>query len=138
MKFKPIKKAGGLLVELGPREPQLPFHDGAAKAAMPIFQLRKILVPVDFSDSSKKAVHYAAGFGSQFGAELTLIFVLQRYPSMLEMARIDPTLEAKLELEDLRKKIDQSVQTDAVLWHGVPHVEIVRVARELDADLIIL
>ena len=49
MKFKPTRKAGGLLVELGPGEAQLPLHAEAKGVAVPRFTLDNILVPVDFS-----------------------------------------------------------------------------------------
>ena len=138
MKFKPNKRAGGLLVELGPRESQLPLRAQATELAIPGFALGRILVPVDFSVCSKKALLYAAPFARQFGAELTLIFVLQSYPPTPELAVIDPTAEAKAELEDLRKSISHIVPTQTVLRRGEPYREIIKAASELQIDLIIL
>lgn len=138
MKFKPTRKTGGLLVELGPRESQLPLHAQAEGLAVPRFTLNKILVPVDFSACSRKALHYAAPFARQFGADLTLIFVLQSYPPTLELAEIDPTAEAEAELEDLRKSVSHIVRTETVLRRGEAYREIVGAASELEIDLIIL
>lgn len=138
MKFKPTRKAGGLAVELSTREAQLPLHAQAEGLAVPRFTLKKILVFVDFSACSRKALHDAAPFARQFGADLTLIFVLQSYPPTLELADIDPTAEAKAELEDLRKSVCHIVRTETVLKRGEPYREIVGAASELEIDLIIL
>ena len=48
MKVKPTSKVGGVLVELGPKESQLPSHLGSPET-LHAFKLKKILVPVDFS-----------------------------------------------------------------------------------------
>src|SRR5712691_2293033 len=42
-----------------------------------ILHLKKILVPIDFSDTSKKAFHYALRFADQFGCEIVLLHVLE-------------------------------------------------------------
>ncbi|HMJ90753.1 MAG TPA: universal stress protein [Candidatus Acidoferrum sp.] len=40
-------------------------------------QLKRVLVPVDFSASSRKAVDYAVSLARQFGAEILLLHVVQ-------------------------------------------------------------
>ena len=52
MKVKPSQKPGGVVVELNPQDEKLLEKSNAAAAP---FKLKKILVPVDFSDCSKKA-----------------------------------------------------------------------------------
>src|SRR6266567_6656994 len=42
-----------------------------------ILRLNKILVPIDFSDTSKKAFHYALRFAEQFGCEIVLLHVVE-------------------------------------------------------------
>jgi len=139
MKFKPTNKTGGLLVELGPREVQLPAAS-FERAAAPVFKLKKILVPVDFSDCSDKALLYAIPFARQFGAELTLLHVVQHYPSVPEMYPIDVESieDGKKGLEALRLKVIDPIPCKTVLRSGNPHIEIVNVAKELDIDLLIL
>ena len=39
--------------------------------------MKKIIVPIDFSDQSKQALDFAVEFGSVFGAEITLVHVLE-------------------------------------------------------------
>ena len=42
-----------------------------------ILHLKKILVPIDFSDMSKKAFQYALRFAEQFGCEIVLLHVVE-------------------------------------------------------------
>src|SRR5215470_14316872 len=42
-----------------------------------LLQIRSVLVPVDFSPSSEKALAYAVAFAGQFGAKLTLLHVVE-------------------------------------------------------------
>ena len=86
MKFKPIRKNSGVVLELGPLESRLPADPREQVATpRPVFQLKKILVPVDFSDCSKKALQYALPFARQFEAELALVHVVQAYVAVPEM-----------------------------------------------------
>jgi universal stress protein A len=141
MKFKPTDRAGGVVVELGPGETQLPpLTAEQGTGALPVFKLKKILVPVDFSVCSKKALQYAVPFAKQFGAELILLHVIQPAPPILEMApvTVESIEDAKRELEDLQRMIHGVVQSSTVLRDGQPHVEILEAAQELGSDLIIL
>src|SRR5262245_154572 len=42
-----------------------------------LLKIRSILVPVDFSPPSKKALHYASQLAAQFNANLTLVHVVE-------------------------------------------------------------
>jgi nucleotide-binding universal stress UspA family protein len=42
-------------------------------------QVKKILVPVDFSENSNKIIQYAAYVAKQFGADMKTIFVAQTF-----------------------------------------------------------
>jgi universal stress protein A len=137
MKIRPARKRGGVLVELGPDEAQLPVET--------LFRLKRILVPVDFSTCSRKALTYAVPFAKQFGAEIVLTYVVQPYLPVPEMTVIDtPALLAqmrdsgKTELEKLRVSITDNVKISTVLRVGNPAQEIVKAATELDVDLILL
>jgi universal stress protein A len=141
MKFKPTDKAGGVVVELGPRESQLPpLTAEQATGVLPAFKLKQILVPVDYSPCSKKALEYAVPFAKQFDAELILLHVLQTTPPMLEMPPVDvETVEdAKKELDELQETLQDAVRSSKVLRLGSPHIEIIAAAKELGSDLIIL
>ena len=48
-----------------------------------ILRLKKILVPTDFSETSKKAVQYALRFAEQFGCEVALLYVVEPATPMM-------------------------------------------------------
>ena len=112
-----------------------------------ILRLKKILVPTDFSETSKKAVQYALRFAEQFGCEITLLYVVE--PAT-------PMIGAPLGIEPFTDKDEVSIaeKDRAVLaaeshTHGAHSVnslvrvghapnEITKAAKELDADLIMI
>ena len=52
--------------------------------------IKKILVPIDFSDYSKKALHYTIDFAKQFNSEIVLVYVIEPivYPADLSMGQM--------------------------------------------------
>jgi len=48
-----------------------------------ILDLKRILVPVDFSETSKKAFLYALKFAEQFSCEITLLILVQPMSPMV-------------------------------------------------------
>ena len=84
MKIKPAERAGRVLMELGPGEPKL-----MAQAPNDLLKVKKILVPIDFSECSEKALQYAIAFAEQFRASLTLLYVIEIHYSAGEAAIID-------------------------------------------------
>ena len=95
-----------------------------------VLQLKKILVPTDFSEASNSAYRYAFRFGQQFGAELHVVHVSE------------PILSPQLAENNLRVWADSmettGVTTKTMLRNGLAAHEIVEAAKELDADLIII
>ena len=53
-------------------------------------QIKKILVPIDFSDYSKSALRYAVDFAKIFNAKLYIIYVVEPviYPADFSMGQI--------------------------------------------------
>jgi nucleotide-binding universal stress UspA family protein len=107
----------------------------------------RILCGIDFSDCSMAALEYAASLASESGARLDVISVVQLIP-MYDMTGAAPLYYPGL-LNDV--KADISAQLDHVLANavsgvpvdrfvtaGTPHREIVRVASERNADLVVL
>ena len=111
-------------------------------------EIKRVLVPVDFSDYSKNALTYAINFAKHFNAELHLINVVEPviYPPDFSMGQIAiPSVDlemdkrAKEELENLSKKqIPSGITTKIVVKTGKPFIEIIETAAEIDADLIII
>ena len=111
-----------------------------APAGETTFRLKKILVPVDFSGSSKKALEHACAFCRQFAAELVLVHVFEPYPPIPQMDPVDLDLvqEAKRRLAAIRLSLDAPLSCQAILRISEAHSEIVRAAKDIGADLVIL
>lgn len=137
MKVKPGAAPGKVVVELGPDEKEIPGLK-TEKSVEPIFALRRILVPLDFSDCSRKALQYAIPLARQFKAEITLIHVAQSYPMAAELGDLEQqdVREAEKELKSIQSTVRVPVKT--VVRTGAPHKEIVHAATELGMDMIVL
>lgn len=105
----------------------------------------KILVPIDFSRPSGFALLAAAGFARQYGGRITLVTVIEPDPfcrfETHALAVSRKTLEGRLrsELSDFGHKLAGKGQVETVLVrHGKPFDEIVKAARALKTDLIII
>ena len=110
-------------------------------------RLKKILVPVDFSDFSVKAAKYGARFAEQFGATLLLTHVVEpvRYPeSVLIPPEMEEANRERLQLartalaEFTKRQISTDLTTETLVRLGHPVDQIVSAAKEFDADLIIV
>ena len=110
--------------------------------------LKKILVPTDFSESSGKALEYAAVFATQFGAAITLLHIAEVGSMGYEHGADDfPRMEAQLRIA-AEKQIADCVKGGAAVeiqvGRGWPfggkraYHEIVEAARGLHSDLIII
>ncbi|MEJ5262163.1 MAG: universal stress protein [Ignavibacterium sp.] len=110
--------------------------------------IKKILVPIDFSDYSKSALKYAVNFAKVFNAEMYLIYVVEPviYPPDFSMGQIaipSVTVEmderAKEELTKLaQQEIPSEIKRQIIIKTGKPFVEIIETASEEDVDLIII
>ncbi len=111
-------------------------------------QIKKILVPIDFSDYSKNALKYAAQFAKQFSAKIYLIYVVEPmiYPADFSMGQvaipstdIDLHSRAEEELKKLSKDIvNGGSKVEVLIKTGKPFVEIIESAAANDIDLIII
>lgn len=110
--------------------------------------IKKILVPIDFSDFSKNALRYAIQFAENFQAKVYIVYVIEPmvYPSDFSLGQVAiPNVEydmqdrAKSELESLIKnEIPSSLESEIIIRAGKPFVEIIDAAAEKDIDLIII
>lgn len=142
MKIKPAENHGGIRVELRPGEEAFPFAVHAMAPVLPVIKLKEILVPVDFSECTEKALAYAVPLAQQFNATLTLLHVVEpTFMPASEMGvvvELEGTDDAAKRLEQLRRRIAGPVRCRTVVKSGVAESEIIGVARESDCDLIIL
>jgi nucleotide-binding universal stress UspA family protein len=147
MKIKPATKRGQIIVELNSKDESILVNGQNADQKPSPFKLKRILVPIDYSACSKKALRYAIPLARQFSASLTLLHVVQAsYPVGGEFATMDYTLCEK-ELCDLtekqlavmaREEIPDDVPAAALVRKGYPVQQIIDAARDLEIDLIIL
>lgn len=137
-KRKPRKRNKG--TPRTPKKPQLTNETAIG--------LKKILVPIDFSDHSKKALRYALPFARQFKAQLELMYVVEPtiYPSDFGFGQVGfPDVEkelhekATLELRELiESNVPKTMKCTAVVSTGIPFVEITTFAQAEEIDLIIV
>jgi nucleotide-binding universal stress UspA family protein len=119
---------------------------GAVNEGPPLRKLKTILVPIDFSEASLKALRYAVPFAEQFGAILCLVHVLEQpsfvndLPNVVLVRREEEQMrDAHRELLTLaQKEIEELVPIKPQVRAGRPFHEIVEVAKQLKAELIII
>src|SRR6266571_382962 len=112
-----------------------------------ILQLKKILVPIDFSDTSKKAFQYALRFAEQFGCEIVLLHVVEPVSAIAGTPlAVDifaqpeqDTIAAEAELASLAASSRNCPNffTSAVRTGHAPN-EITKAAKDMDVDLIMI
>jgi nucleotide-binding universal stress UspA family protein len=108
--------------------------------------IRTILVPVDFSAGAEAAVEWAQAIAARFGATLVLLHVVDTTANALVGApggalAPPPTLYEELREEARRALAELGERTPGartVLREGVPRSEILAVAKEVGADLIVM
>ena len=110
--------------------------------------IKKVLVPIDFSDYSKSALIYAADFAKKFNAGIILIYVVEPviYPPDFSMGQIaipsintEWDIKAKEELDKLAEtEIPDAITVNTVIKTGKPFIEIIETASEEDVDIIII
>lgn len=108
------------------------------------FQLQRILVPLDFSEDSLKALRYALRFAEQFGARITLVHVVEPmiYPPDAGFIPLDQTQMVKASKRRMAALAREAVpakqlERTAVVF-GNPAHEIASLARRRKFDLIVL
>jgi len=111
-------------------------------------EIKKILVPIDFSDYSKSALKYAVNFAKKFNAVLFLIYVVEPiiYPPDFSMGQIAiPTVDLDMDkraFEELNKlaekEIPKELKASTIVKTGKPFLEIIETASEENIDLIII
>jgi len=109
---------------------------------------KKILIPVDFSQPSKKALAWAFEYAQKVPVQLHVLHVVEKH---LQFSDLSAGMDAlKAELEEIRTEAEAQLaqlagaQRDSVgqvrqhVATGKPADEIVRVADELDVDMIVM
>jgi len=109
-------------------------------------KVKTIVVAIDFSPESKKALRYASRLAAQTGAALRLVHVVEPAPFLNDLANValvrpdkEVAQEAAVKLQCLaHDEVEEQTPVQAEVRVGKPHNEIVSLAKVLGADLIVI
>ena len=109
---------------------------------------QRILVPIDFSEHSRKALRYALELTHPHNAEIVLLHVIAEPfygvnfdPGAMTLPPIQEELQqaVRRELKGWQERELPPPLRSHVLWRsGSPFAEICRVARSIEANLIVM
>ncbi len=117
---------------------------------------KKILVPTDFSEASKRALEYAFTFASALDLEILMLHVIdaradtalvysyrerEEDQDMEQVSHQSMGEEAKRVLEEEAQRgitYDQKLKVTTMVRHGVPYDQIIRVAAREEVDFIVM
>jgi nucleotide-binding universal stress UspA family protein len=113
-----------------------------------MIQMKTILHPTDFSDTSKHALNYAISFAKEYKAKLIILHVIEEITTSLyfDMLQAPPLAQLMEEIEtQSRKALEEilprdvrgTMEVEYVTRKGVPFLEIIRCAQEKQADVIV-
>jgi len=145
MKARRTRNPGEVTLKLDRRDE--PLMDAATRTAVKSpLKLKRILVPIDFSECSKKALQYALPLAKEHQAALTLLYVVppaygsSEYPG-IDYAQLAASLKEGGDRELAKLAVDEvhgEVPADTIVQVGSPSRQIIEVAKALPADLIVI
>ena len=109
--------------------------------------IKRILAPIDFSPASKKALKYAFRFARDYGSELIVLHVVEPATSSSFDEVPDAPAFSRAKMADAEARLHKLVRSfpgaglpavRSAIRIGVGAHEIVELAKELDADLIVI
>lgn len=106
--------------------------------------ISNIVFGTDFSKAADSAFRFAVKLAETFDCKLRIFHAIDIRPDAFSLTRPQETIEDGIRdaRETIRKQYVPSLtgvgDYDIDVWEGVPHVEIVKYAREYFADLIVM
>ena len=110
-------------------------------------KIRSILVPLDFSMMSLKALEYAAALAEEFDARVDLLYVMEpvslrefagAYPAGREEDELVRVCKEKLGKCASEVALRRELVGQLIVRVGPPYREIAEAAREVKADVIVI
>ena len=123
-------------------------HDTLSRSVAACISLQRILVPVDFSALSKKALRYAVKLSQVFNAEISLFHVIEpdlppffdgttmAPPTISNGGSVSRTNRMKSWIGSARNA--GATRIASIIRNGLPAQQIVEAARNMDVDLIVI
>ncbi|MES2591799.1 MAG: universal stress protein [Bacteroidota bacterium] len=112
------------------------------------FKIEKILIPIDFSETSMLAIEHAAHTAQLFQAELILLHVVEKHWEKFSIVvpemRINPpddiinAIEKRLEDVAVNIRSEYGIKSMCITASGTIFTEIISVSQEYNVDLIIM
>jgi nucleotide-binding universal stress UspA family protein len=108
---------------------------------------QRILFPTDFSPIAEHAFGYALGVAREFGARLFILHVINEQADLrgfylkdhdYEEVEADIATSAQRMMDEFRAGIEGYDNHEGRVITGVPYAEILNVAKEDDAELIVM
>ena len=112
-----------------------------------VMRISSILVPIEFSAPSLKALVYASALAEKFNAKLILLYVnepigmpdfAQAFPLMMEKDALNATCKARLADLPGKNSIDPAMVEKTLVRSGQAHHEITEAARTLKVNMIVI
>jgi nucleotide-binding universal stress UspA family protein len=111
-------------------------------------QIKTILFPTDFSQGARAAMDHAISLSKDYDAKLILLYVIQDIsiaewyiPSSLSAADLveDMQKSAWNEMDKWGAEVAKTVKNmEKMVVRGVPFVEIIKTAKDRQADMIVI
>lgn len=109
---------------------------------------KELVVPTDFSEYSLQAIDYGVEIAKNFGSHVSLVYVVEPLLQAADLTWTTVDFEelneahrqsAEKQLEKLAaERFAEGIGCDAVILFGKPFVEILKYAKEKNADLIVM
>ena len=110
-------------------------------------EIRKILIPIDFSNYSLQALEYAKAIAEKFDAEIILLNVVEpvMFIADITMGQINiPSIESEMlqkseeKMKDIVDGLKGNFKVSGIVKLGKPDKEIIDLANSEKVDLIII
>jgi len=113
-------------------------------------EFKKILLATDFSENSKWALTYALSLARRYESKLYIVHVIQQatYPFDLYAEIAFDALDkfnrnvSEAVAKEMKKFCEDGLQEfvnyETMIIHGIPFMEIIRTAKEKEVDLIVV
>lgn len=112
------------------------------------FEIKNILIPVDFSATSMLALEHATFMAKLYKANITLLHVLETYTYKVELYNFQPyAADSEKFVESLKEKLNELAEkltseigsrVNVVIKNGKMASSVFEVSNEIKADLVVL